>query len=260
MRSAYGVGVCLLAGVMMMSPSLKAEDLPGPSFQSLPEATSTFLPSLDWQSQLSLHGNRNGRTYGAMSPDYSRDIEVLLFEAVKNRLGIPYRSGGVDDRGYDCSGFVWRVFQDAGIDFDRMPARFLWETLPPAEGKDQRRFGTLVFFNELGHVGIVRDGTSFYHASTSKGVIRSYYDEYWAPRIVGFRRVYIPAEKLKGVGKNDILAERSAKPAKRSPVIAERESRLASTSTNRQPVKMAAELPDEKPAKKKKGFFRWLWR
>lgn len=132
------------------------------------------------------------------------EIEWSLYDAVASRLGAPYRAGGTDRRGYDCSGFVWRVFQEAGIDFDRSSARDLWANLPPAREHEARRFGTLVFFRGLTHVGIVRDGYSFYHASSSQGVVRSYYSDnygYWSSRVIGFRRVpLIEAEALIGEG------------------------------------------------------------
>ena len=58
---------------------------------------------------------------------------------------------------------------------------------------EQYKFGTLVFFNGLGHMGIVVDEKGFYHASSSKGVTYSKFEGYWAKRIVGFRK--IPLEK-----------------------------------------------------------------
>src|SRR5262245_57012221 len=66
------------------------------------------------------------------SPVYSDEIELTLYEAVVRRLGRPYRSGGTDDRGYDCSGFIWRVFQDAGVNFNRGSTSLLWQTMPRA--------------------------------------------------------------------------------------------------------------------------------
>ncbi len=120
------------------------------------------------------------------------EIEVLLYDAIMDRLGAPYRSNGTDDRGYDCSGFVWRVFQETGFDFTRSSARKLWASLPEASEDEQTQFGTLVFFKGLNHVGIVRDAYSFYHASTSQGVVRSFYSGYWGDKVIGFRRVPLP--------------------------------------------------------------------
>jgi cell wall-associated NlpC family hydrolase len=111
-----------------------------------------------------------------------------LFQAITKRLGVRYKFFGTDDRGYDCSGFVWRVFQDAGANFDRVAARVLWKELPEAVGEDANRFGTLVFFNGLKHVGIVRDAFTFYHASRSQGVVLSTFAGYWGTRITGYRR------------------------------------------------------------------------
>ncbi|MBO0798413.1 MAG: C40 family peptidase [Blastocatellia bacterium] len=113
---------------------------------------------------------------------------VLLREAIERRLGIPYRFHGEDDRGYDCSGFVWSVFREAGADMERTNARSLWQQLPKATKEETRKFGTLVFFRGTNHVGIVRDANSFYHASRSKGVTISYFDDYWRKRISGYRR------------------------------------------------------------------------
>jgi len=59
------------------------------------------------------------------SPIYTKEIESYLNEAISSRLGLPYRWAGTDDNGYDCSGFVWRVFREAGVDFDRASTRDL---------------------------------------------------------------------------------------------------------------------------------------
>ncbi|MFN0121876.1 MAG: C40 family peptidase [Blastocatellia bacterium] len=114
---------------------------------------------------------------------------VRLLEAMDARIGIPYQYNGSEDTGYDCSGFVWRVFREAGMRFQRSSARNYWENFPEATEEEQQMFGTLVFFNDLGHAGIVRDAKSFYHSATSQGVMLSPLDGYWASRIVGYRRI-----------------------------------------------------------------------
>lgn len=119
---------------------------------------------------------------------FGNDPAAMLRSAILNKLGIRYRFYGTDDNGYDCSGFVWRVFQEAGIDFERVAARSLWSQLPEAVGEETKQFGTLVFFNDLKHVGIVRDAQTFYHASSSKGVTISEFAGYWEKRITGYRR------------------------------------------------------------------------
>jgi cell wall-associated NlpC family hydrolase len=112
-----------------------------------------------------------------------------LFSGIQARLGIPYNYGSEGPRSYDCSGFVWSVFNEAGIGFDRSSAKSYWENFEQVPGDDQYKFGTLVFFNHLGHVGIVADKEGFYQASSSKGITYSKFAGYWEKRIVGFRRV-----------------------------------------------------------------------
>jgi cell wall-associated NlpC family hydrolase len=116
-------------------------------------------------------------------------IERVMLGAIEERLGTPYRLGAEGPSRYDCSGFVWSVFQSAGIPFERGSARTLWSSFEPVGDAEKYKFGTLVFFNGLRHVGIVADEQGFYHASTSRGVVYSRFGEYWSKRITGFRRV-----------------------------------------------------------------------
>ena len=116
-----------------------------------------------------------------------------IMTAIERRLGSPYVLGTEGPYRFDCSGFVWSVFQSAGIQFERGSARHFWAQFQPVDGPDRYKFGTLVFFNNLGHVGIVADENGFYHASSSKGVTYSTFNDYWTNRITGFRRVPMPA-------------------------------------------------------------------
>ena len=120
-------------------------------------------------------------------------INQLLMSAIERRIGSRYVYGATGPYVFDCSGFVWSVFQSAGVSFDRMTARDFWYNFAPAGEGEKYKFGTLVFFNNLKHVGIVADANGFYHASSSHGVTYSTFDGYWGERIVGFRRVPLPA-------------------------------------------------------------------
>ena len=124
---------------------------------------------------------------------FSDVVTTDMMGAIQKRLGIPYLYGSEGPNRYDCSGFVWAVFGDAGINFDRTSARSLWDMSIPVEGDERFKFGTLVFMNKLGHMGIVADENGFYHASSSKGITYSPFKGYWEKRIVGFRR-FVPAE------------------------------------------------------------------
>jgi cell wall-associated NlpC family hydrolase len=123
---------------------------------------------------------------------YSVSFSQKMLSSIQSKIGIPYRYGSMGPNSYDCSGLVWSVFKDAGYSFERSSARNLWQSSVPVEGDARFKFGTLVFFNGLGHIGIVVDENHFYHASSSKGVTLSKLDGYWAKRIVGFRQLQTP--------------------------------------------------------------------
>ena len=116
-------------------------------------------------------------------------FDRLLLSAIQSHLGSPYHYAGTGPDTFDCSGFVWRTYQEAGFDFSRGPASSYWATFAPPSKDDQYKFGTLVFFSGLSHVGIVADEHGFYHSSRHHGVVYSPFNEYWLSRIDGFRRV-----------------------------------------------------------------------
>jgi peptidoglycan endopeptidase LytE len=116
-------------------------------------------------------------------------FESQLMAAIDQRLGTPYRWGATGPTRYDCSGFVWAIYQATGINFERASARNLFARFEPAPVEEQFKFGTLVFFSNLRHVGVVADEHGFYHASRHHGVIYSEFNDYWVKRIDGFRRV-----------------------------------------------------------------------
>jgi cell wall-associated NlpC family hydrolase len=120
---------------------------------------------------------------------YGAATSIKLDQAIRSRYGIRYHYGSTGPYTYDCSGFVWAAFLEAGIPFTRASARSLWAQSEPVSGDDRFKFGTLVFLNGLGHMGIVADENGFYHASSSKGITYSPFAGYWAGRVVGFRRL-----------------------------------------------------------------------
>lgn len=156
-----------------------------PESKPLVKKTSSSAP---------LNAASGGLAVGRMV--YSGVISSMIMRGITSRLGIPYLYGSSGPNRYDCSGFVWSVFRDAGIDFDRSSARTLWNASVPVEGDERYKFGTLVFMNGLGHMGIVADENGFYHASSSKGITYSPFKGYWEKRLTGFRRLPLPAANL----------------------------------------------------------------
>jgi len=128
---------------------------------------------------------------------YGAGTSSRLDSAIKSRYGIRYRYGSSGPNTYDCSGFVWAAFTEAGIGFTRASARSLWSQSEPVSGDERFKFGTLVFLNGLGHMGIVADENGFYHASSSKGITYSPFKGYWSSRIVGFRKLNTDVQEAK---------------------------------------------------------------
>ncbi|HJU54063.1 MAG TPA: NlpC/P60 family protein, partial [Pyrinomonadaceae bacterium] len=91
----------------------------------------------------------------ATQPSAPLVFDQLLMHAIDTRLGARYVWGAAGPRVFDCSGFVWSSFKEIGADFTRGSARTYWARFAPAREDEKYKFGTLVFFNGLSHVGIV---------------------------------------------------------------------------------------------------------
>jgi len=113
--------------------------------------------------------------------------------SIEKNLGRPYVWGAAGLKSFDCSGFIWRVMYDNGILLKRTTARKFYMTLPSVPPAQQWDFGTLVFFDDLKHVGIVDDATAFYHAQVTFGTNRSPMNSFWRKKVYGFRRLPLPA-------------------------------------------------------------------
>jgi len=109
--------------------------------------------------------------------------------------GVPYRNGGSDPSGFDCSGFVQWVFARNGV----LLPREVREQYGTGQKIDLRELqpGDLVFFRTVSrgasHVGLVIGADQFVHAPNSTGVVRveRLTATYWARRFVGARRIAV---------------------------------------------------------------------
>ena len=107
--------------------------------------------------------------------------------------GAPYRNGGSDPSGFDCSGFTQYVFAQYGVALPR-EVREQFRQGTPVEARDLAP-GDLVFFAttdpSVSHVAIVVGGDQFVHAPSSSGVVRveRLSSSYWSPRYLGAKRI-----------------------------------------------------------------------
>jgi len=134
------------------------------------------------------------RAPSTVAPGVLFDSYALTGTALSLR-GIPYRNGGTDPHGFDCSGFTQYVFAQYGISIPReVREQFrVGKSVEP----DQLVAGDLLFFTTTdpgaSHVGISIGGDEFVHAPSSTGVVRVEHlsSSYWSPRYLGARRLGI---------------------------------------------------------------------
>ena len=112
----------------------------------------------------------------------TRTVKVKLENEYQRYKGIPYKYGGTDKRGFDCSGFTQIVYRNAlNIQLPRTTEEM--SKLGKKVSRKKLKIGDLVFFRpsrKYRHVGIFMGNNTFMHSSTSKGIIKSKLDNpYW---------------------------------------------------------------------------------
>jgi len=106
-----------------------------------------------------------------------------------SQLNTPYVWGGAAPGGFDCSGLVMWAYAQVGVTLPHSSYSQYGYGVPVS--RDQLAPGDLVFFDQLGHVGIYIGGGQFIHAPHTGDVVKiSSLDEDWyAQNYVGARRI-----------------------------------------------------------------------
>jgi len=114
----------------------------------------------------------------------------LIVDFAKRLEGIPYVYGGYTMSGFDCSGFIYFLHTQAGLDITRQSSESYFTqtsvvSIPVV--------GDLIFFQNtykqgISHMGIYIGDNKFIHAG-SKGVeVTSLDSSYWKEHFVSFNR------------------------------------------------------------------------
>ncbi len=128
-------------------------------------------------------------TSAAGAPALARAVATRALDYV----GTPYRLGGNDPNGFDCSGLTRYVFQEQGIALPRTVAEQFG--IGRKVDVDEVRAGDLLFFATSGrgasHVAIALGDGWFVHAPSSRGGVRveALSGRYWSTRLLGARRI-----------------------------------------------------------------------
>ncbi|PJJ84870.1 C40 family peptidase [Mucilaginibacter auburnensis] len=113
--------------------------------------------------------------YAAVMGVKNRDIQNgRLYAFIEQWAGTPYKFGGQDKDGIDCSGLTQLLQQEVyGIKVPRMTSQQV--TIIKRKYEEELKEGDLVFFDfdgkQFSHVGVYLQNGYFVHASTRKGVM-----------------------------------------------------------------------------------------
>lgn len=126
------------------------------------------------------------------APPAATDTVGKIVETAKSLAGTPYVWGGSTASGFDCSGFIYYVYNQAGVKIPRTSTT----------GYDARSYdisspqvGDLVFFENtyragISHMGIYIGNNQFIHAGGDKVQITSLDNSYWSKHFAGYKRLY----------------------------------------------------------------------
>lgn len=123
---------------------------------------------------------------GPQGPEIGPNSGRAVAAVAEGLVGTPYRFGGSNDRGFDCSGLAVYAYEQVGIAIPRTAA----EQERTAQSVAVRDLlpGDLLFFHirsrRVDHVGIYVGGDRFIHAPRS-GALVSY------GRLRGFFRTHL---------------------------------------------------------------------
>jgi len=107
-----------------------------------------------------------------MEPRPAAEIRGKIVELARSLIGLPYKFGGSDIDGFDCSGLVHYVYASFGIELPRSASQ--QSRLRPRISLERAQPGDILFFKfgRRWHAAIYLGGTRFVHAPNEASPIR----------------------------------------------------------------------------------------
>lgn len=171
------LGACTMVGTVPTEPPGPSPAIPGQTLGGEPASTK---PRSD---------SPVGTTEASASPIAAQVVDLAL-----ESIGTPYRWGGTDANGFDCSGLIQFAYAELGISLPRTSAAQIRTGTPVVTERTHLRPGDILGFSDGGgprteHVGLYVGGDEFIHSSSQGVRISSLESRYWQERLVAARRV-----------------------------------------------------------------------
>ncbi|WP_416828354.1 SH3 domain-containing protein [Ectobacillus polymachus] len=124
----------------------------------------------------------------------SSNVSALLSYA-KSLEGTPYKWGGTTPGGFDCSGFIYHVYNKFGFSFGRQSANGYWNSLTQTTNPQP---GDFVYFqgttgngsSSASHMGIYLGNGTFISAADNGVTVSSVNNSYWSKHFLGYSKPY----------------------------------------------------------------------
>ena len=134
------------------------------------------------------------RTDPLPSAPSSESLAASVVELALVSIGSPYRWGGTDGNGFDCSGLIQFAYAEHGIPLPRVSRDQIREGARVDPVASNLKPADILGFSrdhggDISHVGLYIGDGEFIHSSTSGVRISTLSNPYWQARLVAARRV-----------------------------------------------------------------------
>lgn len=137
-------------------------------------------------------GNRSTNQVSPVSSQPVKSTGSSVINTAKKLIGTKYAWGGSSPSGFDCSGFIYYVFKQAGHGISRTSAEGYYNR---SYYTNKPQPGDLVFFKNtykkgISHLGVYLGGGQFIHAGNNGVEVSSLSNSYWKSKFDSYKKLY----------------------------------------------------------------------
>lgn len=164
----------------------------GVTYQTLMKWNNLSSTTIRVGQKLNLNTALTSATISTPKPTAGPKPTTNLVQVAKKQLGVKYTFGGSKpSTGFDCSGYVTYVYNNAGISTARKSAAGFYSS---AKKVSSPQVGDLVFFANtykagISHVGIYIGNSQMISASDGGVSVANINSSYWKTHFAGYGRI-----------------------------------------------------------------------